>query len=533
VKGGKWATLLFLATPLTFTETSSLFVEAVLGSFVVAGTMAMFRLVTSSQENRGAELKVGGLMLGFAAATKAVTLSILPALLILLFFRWRYWLNRHYAPSVIFGLVLFLVVGAIPYCTAWFIAGNPVHPFFNAIFKSPYYPPINFDNALFKSGVSWDLPYRVIFDSGKYLEATNGASGFQWLLLLPGALVILFLKKYRRALLLFTITVISVASIFHSQSYLRYVYPASILLIAVIGVALSAASKQGGMLWKAFSLVAWFALGLNLLFLPAATWSYRDMPLKILLGDPFRSQYLENRLPVRRAVEFVNYLNLENAPVAFFSQSFAAGLNADALYVNWYNFRFKDMIDKAASARDIASVLREYGSSIVLLDEGWGTAEKRKFIKEATESIAVFGSINVREIKNEYRFGKELLDNPELTGALGWNLIAGVNVAADAGSLMVSVTAPIAQTVKLRGGVSYINEVTARCGSTPGQGRTQVNWYDTKMHFISASIKVFECTTDWKDHRQIVVAPKNAQYGIVYGTSHTSTPIEITRISLR
>ena len=531
--GAKWAALLFLATPLTFLETSSLFVESVLAVFVVAGTMAILRLVSSPLEKRGGELKVGGLMLGFAVAAKAVTFSILPALLIPLLFRWRYWVSQRLAPSVIFGLVLFLVSGAIPYFTAWLIAENPIHPFFNGIFNSPYYPPLNFDNALFKSGAGWDLPYKVIFDSGKYLEATNGASGFQWLLLLPVAVITLLLENRRRALLLFVITALSVVMIFHSQSYLRYVYPASLILTAIIGVALSSASEQTGILKKVLSVVAWLALGLNLLFLPAATWSYRDFPLKILLGDSFRNQYLDQRLPVRRAVEFVNYLNAEQAPVAFLSQPFGAGLNADALYPNWYNLHFEDEINKAANAQDIANVLRKYGSSLVLLDDVWSTPEKRKIIEQATDKITKFDSISVRVVRDEYRFGTELLDNPELSGARSWTVSADAKIAADSGSFLVSVASPVSQTIKLQGGIRYINEVTARCGSMLSQGRIQVNLYDSKMQFISSNIKLFDCTADWQDYQQIVIAPKNVAFGIVYGTSHTSTPIEITRISLR
>ncbi len=532
-RGGKWAALLFLATPLTFLETSCLFVESVFAVFIVAGTMAIFRMVSSSQEKCGTLLKFGGLMLGFAAAAKAVTLSILPALLIPLFFRWRYWVNRNRAQSVLFGLVLFLVVGAIPYFTAWLIAGNPIHPFFNGIFKSPYFPLHNFDNALFKSGTSWDLPYRVIFESGKYLEATNGASGFQWLLLLPFSLVSLICKGNRRALFLFVITACSVVMIFHSQSYLRYVYPEALLLTVVIGVSLSSASKQSGLLRITFPLVACFALGLNLLFLPAATWSYRDFPLKILLGDPFRSKYLENRLPVRRAVEFVNYLNLEQAPVAFLCQPSGAGLNADALYTNWYNPLFAEEINKAANAQEIVNVLRGYGSSLVLLDDVWATSEKRKIIEQATDRITKFGSISVRVVRDEYRFGTELLTNPDLSGPFGWSLSSDVKINGDAGTFLVSVAALASQTVKLQGAMRYINEVTARCGPSPSQGRIQVNLFDAHMQFIEASIQVFDCEADWQDYRQIVITPKNVAFGIVYCSAQTTTPIEMTRNSLR
>lgn len=531
--GAKWAALLFLATPLTFLETSSLFVDSVFSAFTVAGTMAILRLISTPQEKRGAELIIGGLTLGLAAAAKAVTLNILPVLMIPLLLRWRYWANRHLAPAVMLGFVLFLSVGGISYVTAWLIAGNPFHPFFNGIFKSPYYPPINFDNPLFKSGAGLDLPYNVIFNSGKYLEATNGASGFQWLLLLPVTLVILIFQGRSRALLLFAIAVLSVALIFYSQSYLRYAYPASLLLSAVIGVSLSPTSAHTRLLMRIFSLVAGLALALNLLFFSAAGWTYRELPLKILLGDPFRSQYLETRLPVRSAVEFINYLNVERSPVAFFSQPFGAGLNADALYPNWYNHRFKEGIEKARDAHDVIRLLSQYGSRFVLLDEEWGTPERRKIIEQPTERIAEFGSVSVRSVRDEYLFSKELINNSELAGSEGWALGNGVLVDPKLGTFLVTVSDTATQVVKVRGGTRFINEVTARCGKTQSQGRIQINWHDAQMAFITTSIRVFDCSADWLEHRQIVIAPKNAAFAIVYGSSHTSVPIEITRISMR
>jgi hypothetical protein len=531
--GAKWAVLIFLSTPLTYTETSSLFVEGVWAAFIVAGVMAVARLVSGLQENESAEIKVSGLMLGFAATAKALTLAVLPVFLLLLIFRWRCWISKHLTSSIIVGLLVFIVIGSIPYLTAWFIAGNPVHPFFNEIFKSSYYPAINFDNTLFKSGVSWDLLYRVTFDSGRYAEASNGASGFQWLLLLPAALVIMLLQWNRRGLLLLAFSVLSIILIFHSQSYLRYIYPVFLILIAVIGVALSCVCEQGGVIKKIFLLLAIFTLALNLLFLPSATWSYRNLPLNILLSDSARNQYLENRFPIRRAVEFVNYINPEHAPVAFFSQPFGAGLNADALYLNWYNHSFLNKVNKATDAQEIADVLREYGSNFVMLSESWGTSEKREIIKDATDRIADIGVISIRAVSDKYRFGKEFIENSDLSGSGGWSLSQGAKIIDDGKSFLVSVSSPATQTIKLTGGIRYINEVTARCGPTPTQGRIQINWHDEQMQFITASIKIFDCSDDWQINRQIVIAPKNATFGTVYAASHTTTPIEITRISLR
>ena len=72
--GARWSVLLFLATPLTFTESSSLYIESVWASFVVAGSLSIFKLLPSAEDNKKIQLPIAGLLLGGALAAKAVTL---------------------------------------------------------------------------------------------------------------------------------------------------------------------------------------------------------------------------------------------------------------------------------------------------------------------------------------------------------------------------------------------------------------------------------------------------------------------------
>lgn len=180
--GARWAVLLFLTTPLTFTESSSLFIESVWASFVIAGSLSLFKFLQSDKD-QNIHLPVAGFLLGGALAAKAVTFTILPILLIFMVLRGRIWMRWSLVGSVAFGLVVFFAVGAIPYATAWHLTGNPVFPFFNQIFKSPFWLAAAFEApAIFEKGVSWDVLYQVTFHTEKFLESKPGAPGFQWLL---------------------------------------------------------------------------------------------------------------------------------------------------------------------------------------------------------------------------------------------------------------------------------------------------------------------------------------------------------------
>ena len=240
--GWRWAVLIFLSTPLTFIEGSSLFIESVWGSFLLAGSLALLVACTAGS-GRARHLVAAGLFLGLALAAKAITMTVLPVLLVVLVWRFRYWLQRGSARQVLTGLGLFVCAGAIPYAVAFRKTGNPVFPFFNQVFKSPLFPAgENFESAsIFGKGVTWDLPYQATFSAGRLMEAGAGAGGFQWLLLVIPVGIALLLGWQRRPVALMFVALASIAMAFMSVSYLRYVFPSVAILCAVAGVGLSTA----------------------------------------------------------------------------------------------------------------------------------------------------------------------------------------------------------------------------------------------------------------------------------------------------
>lgn len=529
--GARWAVLLFLTTPLTFTESSSLFIESVWTAFVVAGSMAVFKLV-KSEDDQGFHLVTAGIFLGGALASKAVTFTILPALLLILIVRYKTWSKPKLMSSIVLGLVLFLGIGSFHYVRAWYFTGNPVFPFFNHIFESSYWPPIAFEPpAIFNKGINWDVVYQLTFHSQRFLEGRAGAAGFHLLLLLlPAFLIILAVRNVQGFILLF-VAVLSVTLTFHSTAYLRYVFPSFVWLAAVIGLAISINYGKLYLSRYLLNITLIIAILLNFFFLRSGTF-YGDISLQAMISNGGREAYLNKRLPIRNAVQLVNRLNIGNAPVAVFGSPLTAGLNSDALYPNWYNYRFRDNVSKITTSRDMAQMLLLEGVHYLILDRDWGDSEKRNMIENITLNISNFDNISVLRLNDDIRFQIELLKNSDFNYFDGW-VFSNENIPQLFGQVLVSVSSPVTQSVSVIPGRWYQNSVTAMCTDIPSQGRIQVNWMDVNGKFITTDIQVFDCTLEESSHSMDIIAPARASTANVYATGHSDIPILIKKVTFR
>lgn len=529
--GVRWAVLLFLTTPLTFTESSSLFIESIWTAFVVAGSLAVFKVI-QSEGDQATHLPMAGILLGGALSAKAVTFTILPVLFLVLLWRYRSWMKLQSVTALTAGLFLFLSIGVIPYATAWYLTENPVFPFFNQIFQSPFWPAVAFDPpAVFGKGLTWDVLYQVTFHSERFLESRAGAAGFQWLLLFAPAFLILLASRSCRGLVLFVVAALSVALTFQSTAYLRYVFPSFAWVAAGIGVAISAGYPGSVVFRRVLFVVGWTVILLNVAFFKSGTY-YGDLSLQALMSKSDRETYLNNRLPIRNAIELVNNLNTGRTAVAVFSSPLTAGLNSDGLYPNWYNYRFQAKVSETKTSGDMADLFMDQGVDYVILDNNWGTLEKRMMIEGVTQKLNASGSITVRKLDDSYRFQTELLKNPGFLAFDGWTFFTNKSGQA-AGQVAVTVTAPASQPVSVVPGRRYQNSVTAMCADQPTQGRVQVNWLDSKGGFITTDINVFNCSSAETSHSMEVTAPANASTAIVYATAHGNLSVIITKVSFR
>ncbi|MBZ5604948.1 MAG: hypothetical protein LAO79_21840, partial [Acidobacteriia bacterium] len=353
------AAALFASTPVVQLVTGSLFVENIWAAFVVGGVLAMWE----------GEVVAAGVLLGAAFATKVGTSAFLAAAVLAWGVgRWMEkagrWTEKERPAGLTTGLPawlpaphfaaigLFVVFAAPPYWYAWIKTGNPIFPFANNVFHSPY-----FDSAAalkdgrYQQPGTWDALYNVAFRSSRFIEGQNGALGFQYFLLLLPLLFLLNRKAPRVPILA---GVAGAIVTFASLPNLRYLYPA--MPLVSIGLAWMIAEIP----WLAWGAAAMVAL--NLWFLPAAGWYHNDFAA--FDGERLKA-YLNFAAPQRKLIDAANRI-APGQPIAIFQSASIAGLQAEAYLDTWHTYRFYRGLIDAPDAAHIAEMCRGLGIRYVM-----------------------------------------------------------------------------------------------------------------------------------------------------------------------
>jgi len=392
--GSNWGMLIFLATPLTYLETSSLFVEGLWSALLVGGTIAVLQFLTDSKD-RKSDLVVIAIMLGGAMSAKAVTYTHLPVLALLLLLRPRRWFNTDYSWPVLKSTLIFFLLSAVPYAVAYRLTGNPLFPFFNGYFKSPLYPNVDFEPPpMFDRGFTFDTLYRMSFEANRFLEGAVGSAGFQWLLvIIPGMLLALIFWERRLLVIGFTCFGWMLLT-FWQTAYLRYVFPSFAVASVVIAVMVTVSKKLGHLVWFSSILVLCATLALNIVHFQAATY-YGLIDLRVIASDQSRDEYLRRAHPLRMVVRLVNELNQKAEPVIFFSAPLTAGLKSAALCVNWHNPRLAELIYSATGPEDFNQIFIRENVRYVVVHDRYRTPFLTAAIDRYCSLVAKIGELGV------------------------------------------------------------------------------------------------------------------------------------------
>lgn len=297
----------------------------------LAATVVLLALATLLLGDARVPLLAVAILVGGLAALKPM--HLFAALPLLLYAGWRRrdaWSWRRLP----LALLAFAIIAGSSYVQSWLHTGNPVLPLFNATFQSPYFAPRDFDDARWHAGLDAALPWRLVFDSDRYLEGWDGGFGFVLVALSGAWLLALHRREWRGAT--------AVASLVWllpllPLQYARYAFPGLALLLAPLLLAAAGATTRRGLI----ALVAGLCLA-NLAFVGNAYWLLHVGSVKRLLKAGGDEQVLLERYAPERALLAQVPASDDGIVLATDpTRPFVAELGGRGRNVAWYAPRFE------------------------------------------------------------------------------------------------------------------------------------------------------------------------------------------------
>jgi hypothetical protein len=346
----------FVSSPVVQLVTGTMMVENFIAAMALGAASALWRF---HEQPRGGDVLLSAFLLGTAIGWKlgAVTLAatILPVLFFSLLRNWTK-LLRPRATAVIAG-AMFLVPAALPYVVAYVRSGNPIYPFANDFFQSPYLSEV-LEDYRFREPLNSSTLFNITFRTNLYYEGLPGSFGFQYLLLLPVCLVGLSKLQSLKERSALATGLTGCVLIALSTPNARYFYPALAFLTVGFGAVLGRIRCASTPLYRVAMASLAVVIGLNAWFLPASNSYHRDFVPKPLFSNKGQHEYRAQAAPVR---EVIDYLNGQDGAVMFTETSDFAG-STSRVYINhWHNFDFNKRVQACRRPSDIHQLITSLG----------------------------------------------------------------------------------------------------------------------------------------------------------------------------
>lgn len=402
-RGSLLIAALFAATPIVQLVTGSLFVENLWALLALGSVIA----ISNYRETRRAPyLYLTFILAAAAAATKFGAISFLVPLAVLLFLT-----LRPGARQIFVALGCFLLFAAPPYLTAYAKTGNPVYPFLSSA--------VPLGAAQSKTPLTFHTLYDLTFHTSRFLEGQDGAAGFQYLLLLPAAFLLLGRNWSYLGIASAVTLAFSAVLIFDVNANLRYLYAALPFAMLFIASALDALRSLDSRLYQVVLAVLAVVFCLDIYFLPSSGWYHKDFVV-----NPASSRARADRItagaPVRNLVAYLNRAH-PGAPVAFFETTAIAGLRGPAFTNSWHTPEFNRRMTAAQSPPECVRLMREFGANFAVAPTAetgisMTTTPAESFLRNCTEPEYRSGTFYVARVREDGSCREDQLGPPASPG---------------------------------------------------------------------------------------------------------------------
>ncbi len=301
-----------LACPLFLYLTTTLFIDHVVSLLCVAATVALFRgFQTKSRKG----IFLSAFIMGCATQTKY---NVLIFCAIWAAAMGAYALNRFgptrgirwcITPALMLG-----VAGSPWYAYTFYVTDNPMYPWFNEWFHSPYWPDqraLDFGFEIYTLGeTTFDhifFPWTITFHSSRIDQSHDGRMGFQLLALTP-FILLLTKRHWRRCLDLGIYGLIFFAGICIYVPYARYLLPGYFLMLISLFLSLGThfdPSRWNLPRWTS-AIIFTVIFAMTLLPVPFFTTSSGGLPWQVYTKVTTDRDWLTTRFPGYPAIEQLN-----------------------------------------------------------------------------------------------------------------------------------------------------------------------------------------------------------------------------------
>jgi hypothetical protein len=436
--------------------------------------------------------------------------------------------------------------------------GNPLFPFYNAIFKSPYFPAVNFADARWQvttlAGAlnrPFDWAANVNFGPLEFPFRDLRFALFA-ILLLPALAVSLrrgksadpqaqpLFNPAHRSLLLWFFT-LSYLLWLYMFDIMRYAVPLELLSSLAILALCDCLIANRGAAQRVFVVLALLGMvWVRASELPrpdwGSTWFETTIPRELraahalyVMPDSAPSAYLAPMLPAdSRFVRLESNLNILPpdrylGPLALSVIANHAGplrvlegerFNIEALSAYGLSVNLDDCLTLHTFA-DQFNFCSAYRTA-----DGMRSTVPLVHAPLTAQQAAAF-------------YYHELLANHDFQQGLArWEMGGSVETLPTEHAVRVTEHSHLHQLVRVTPGTAYRLVVRARCPEPGTFTRLQVNWVDNSGRGLAPYLSPIGCTSQWADYAAVVHAPAHAAAGHFYVTGNTELPVLIQHVSM-
>lgn len=253
-----FATLFSVFTPFTCWILGIVFVDSF---FLLFATMLLFYSLAVAREKPLDWLPSCGLLFGLGyLAKQQIIFFLLPlsAPLACLAFRLIWQQPRTGLKQLLAAVIVFATTISPPLLHNYLLSGNPIYPFYNAFFRSSYWPAENLKDSRWSQPLDLSSLWNLTFNGPLFIENMRYAFGFSALVFAPLLLVRCTGDAIKRNFTLCFLTCCAIAYCYVCYKmtglYMRYLVGVTVPLSVALAIVVSDVSARS-------RLARWIILG--------------------------------------------------------------------------------------------------------------------------------------------------------------------------------------------------------------------------------------------------------------------------------